>query len=164
MLSLSTSLPPWSRTSALSLTGPSRTSSFPPPRPFILVSPLLPLPSHFPPILTLPRSHSHNPSYLASLLAELYVARSAPLWKDPVSTAWLRKTVNEVAPLLDDRANEDVSVGEELWTKGAWPEGVAPEGVIRAAFMSGSSRLPLLFPLSFYFSRSCCRSPGSGTT
>ncbi|GAA6031122.1 hypothetical protein JCM8097_004014 [Rhodosporidiobolus ruineniae] len=81
-------------------------------------------------------SFTRNPSYLTSLLSELYVARAAPLWKDPISIAWLQKAIRAAAPLLDDRGLEDVRVGEELWEKGAWEEGTAPEGVIRAAFMS----------------------------
>ncbi|GAA5823581.1 hypothetical protein JCM11251_000686 [Rhodosporidiobolus azoricus] len=81
-------------------------------------------------------SFTINPSYLISLLSELYVARSAPLWKDPVSLAWLQKAVREAAPLLDDNSNEDVRVGEELWEQGPWPAGTAPEGIIRAAFIA----------------------------
>ena len=80
-----------------------------------------------------------NPSYLLSLLSELYVARSAPLWKDPASLSWLRKTVVAATPELDDSSIEDVKVGQELFEKGPWDEGVAPAGVIRAAFISGSS-------------------------
>ncbi|GAA5857389.1 hypothetical protein JCM5353_004402, partial [Sporobolomyces roseus] len=77
-----------------------------------------------------------NPSYLLSLLSELYVARSAPLWKDPASLSWLRKTVVTATPSLDDSSLEDVKVGQELFEKGPWDEGVAPAGVIRAAFIS----------------------------
>lgn len=80
-----------------------------------------------------------NPSYLLSLLSELYVARSAPLWKDPASLSWLRKAVTAATPLLDDSSLEDVKIGERLFDKGAWEEGVAPAGVIRAAFISGQS-------------------------
>ncbi|GAA5864219.1 hypothetical protein JCM1840_006705 [Sporobolomyces johnsonii] len=77
-----------------------------------------------------------NPSYLLSLLSELYVARSAPLWKDPASLAWLRKSVNAAAPSLDDSSLEDVRIGEKLWSQGPWEEGFAPAGVVRAAFIS----------------------------
>ncbi|BGP47134.1 hypothetical protein JCM10450v2_002986 [Rhodotorula kratochvilovae] len=79
---------------------------------------------------------TQNPSYALSLLAELYVARSAPLWKDPASTAWLRKTVAQAAPLLDDTSLEDVRVGVELFDEGPFPQGYAPAGLVRAAFIS----------------------------
>lgn len=84
-----------------------------------------------------PTIRSKNPSYALSLLSELYANRSAPLWKDPASTAWLRKAVATAAPLLDDQSNEDVKIGEQLFTKGPFPEGYAPAGIIRAAFISG---------------------------
>ncbi|GAA5950839.1 hypothetical protein JCM21900_002036 [Sporobolomyces salmonicolor] len=77
-----------------------------------------------------------NPSYLLSLLSELYVARSAPLWKDPASLAWLRKAVSAATPSLDDSSLEDVRIGEKLWSQGPWEEGFAPAGVVRAAFIS----------------------------
>ncbi|GAA5855614.1 hypothetical protein JCM8547_001618 [Rhodosporidiobolus lusitaniae] len=81
-------------------------------------------------------SFTHNPSYVLSLLSELYVARSAPLWKDPASVAWLSKTVRDAAGSIDDQSLEDVREGEWLWSEGPWGKGVAPEGVVRAAFMS----------------------------
>ncbi|GAA5889777.1 hypothetical protein JCM8208_001128 [Rhodotorula glutinis] len=77
-----------------------------------------------------------NPSYTLSLLSELYVARSSPLWKDPASTAWLRKVVAQAAPQLDDQSLEDVRVGEKLFDEGPFPQGYAPAGLIRAAFIS----------------------------
>ncbi|BGP07100.1 Transcription factor 25 [Rhodotorula toruloides] len=81
-------------------------------------------------------SYTKNPSYALSLLSELYANRSAPLWKDPASTAWLRKAVVTAATMLDDQSNEDVKIGEELFSKGPFPEGYAPAGIIRAAFIS----------------------------
>ncbi|GAA6012136.1 hypothetical protein JCM10207_005144 [Rhodosporidiobolus poonsookiae] len=81
-------------------------------------------------------SFTNNPSYLLSLLSELYVARSSPLWKDPASVAWLQKTIRETAPSLDDSSLEDVQFGEELYAQGPWEKGVAPAGIIRAAFIS----------------------------
>lgn len=87
-----------------------------------------------------------NPSYLLSLLSELYVARSAPLWKDPASLSWLRKAVTAATPLLDDSSLEDVQLGEKLYDKGAFEQGSAPAGVIRAAFISGEL-LPFFFPI-----------------
>ncbi|GAA5821980.1 hypothetical protein JCM3770_003032 [Rhodotorula araucariae] len=77
-----------------------------------------------------------NPSYALSLLSELYVARSSPLWKDPASAAWLRKTVAEAAPLLDDTSLEDVRAGKALFEQAPFPQGYAPAGLIRAAFIS----------------------------
>ncbi|GAA5927511.1 transcriptional repressor TCF25 family protein [Sporobolomyces koalae] len=82
-------------------------------------------------------SFTNNPSYLVSLLSELYVARSAPLWKDPASLAWLRKTIIAATPSIDDQSLEDVQFGERVWEEGPWgARGVAPAGVIRAAFVS----------------------------
>ncbi|GAA5983888.1 hypothetical protein JCM5350_007587 [Sporobolomyces pararoseus] len=89
-----------------------------------------------------------NPSYLLSLLSELYVARSAPLWKDPASLSWLRKAVTAATPLLDDSSLEDVKIGERLFDKGAWEEGVAPAGVIRAAFISDIASIRPYLPPS----------------
>lgn len=80
-----------------------------------------------------------NTSYLLSLLSELYVVRSSPLWKEPTTLAWLHKTVNAVAPSLDDSTSVDVKRGEKLWTEGPWPKGLAPAGVIRAAYISGEA-------------------------
>ncbi|GAA5892945.1 transcriptional repressor TCF25 family protein [Sporobolomyces salmoneus] len=89
-----------------------------------------------------------NPSYLLSLLSELYVARSAPLWKDPASLSWLRKAVTAATPLLDDSSLEDVRLGEKLWSEGAFDEGVAPAGVIRAAFISDIASIRPYLPPS----------------
>ncbi|GJN89812.1 hypothetical protein Rhopal_002801-T1 [Rhodotorula paludigena] len=77
-----------------------------------------------------------NPSYALSLLSELYVARTSALWKDPSSTAWLRKAITQAAASLDDASLEDVRIGDELFSKGAFPQGYAPAGLIRAAFIS----------------------------
>ncbi|GAA5880701.1 hypothetical protein JCM16303_004317 [Sporobolomyces ruberrimus] len=89
-----------------------------------------------------------NPSYVLSLLSELYVARSGPLWKDPASLSWLRKAVTAATLLLDDSTLEDVQVGEKLWSKGAWDEGVAPAGIIRAAFISDIASIKPYLPPS----------------
>lgn len=79
----------------------------------------------------------NQPSYSLSLLAELYAVRASPLWKDPEATALLRRAIARAAPLLEDKSNEDVKIGEELFAKGPFPAGHAPAGVIRAAFISG---------------------------
>jgi hypothetical protein len=93
----------------------------------------------------------NQPSYALSLLAELYAVRASPLWKDPEATALLRRAIARAAPLLEDKSNEDVKIGEELFSKGPFPAGHAPAGVIRAAFISGESALPL--PLSHTYSK-----------
>jgi hypothetical protein len=101
------------------------------------------LASYSPPELTSPLIvPSNNPSYLLQLLSQLYSVRSGPLWKPPPVLAWLQKTVNSIAPSLDDSSLEDVRVGEKLWSQGPWEKGVAPAGIIRAAYLAGA------FPLS----------------
>lgn len=89
-------------------------------------------------------------SYVVSLLSELYVARSAPLWKDPASLAWLRRAIVAATLKLDDSTLEDVRVGQRVWSEGVWDRGVAPAGIIRAAFISGAflERVPLLSSFS----------------
>ncbi|GAA5869918.1 hypothetical protein JCM3774_000528 [Rhodotorula dairenensis] len=81
-------------------------------------------------------AYSDRPSYALSLLAELYAVRAGPLWKDPEATSLLRRAITKAAPLLEDKVNEDVKIGEELFAKGPFPAGHAPAGVIRAAFIS----------------------------
>lgn len=113
----------WSRTSALSSTGPTRVSCWA-------------FPTGIGSELT--DICSTRPSYALSLLSELYAVRSGPLWKDPDLTAFLRQAIAKAAPLLDDRSNEDVQAGEALFSEGPFPAGHAPNGVIRAAFISGT--------------------------
>ncbi|GAA5970504.1 hypothetical protein JCM11641_007329 [Rhodosporidiobolus odoratus] len=93
-------------------------------------------------------SFTSSPSYLLSLLSELYVIRSAPLWKDPASVAWLQKVIREAAPLLDDQTIEDVRKGERLWSEGPWEKGVAPAGIIRAAFIADAPSIRPYLPPS----------------
>lgn len=107
---------------------------------------------------------SKNPSYALSLLSELYANRSAPLWKDPASTAWLRKAVATAATMLDDQSNEDVKVGEELFSKGPFPEGYAPAGIIRAAFISGEQFRRTFRPTHMLITRYSQKSPPSALT
>ncbi|KAK4691433.1 transcription factor 25, partial [Phenoliferia sp. Uapishka_3] len=92
-------------------------------------------------------SFTDNPSYLLSLLSQLYSVRSSPLWKEPPILAWLQKTVASVAPSLDDSSLEDVRTGEKLWGEGPWPKGFAPSGVIRAAYLAGSLSLAIFYSL-----------------
>ncbi|GAA6064435.1 hypothetical protein JCM10212_006097 [Sporobolomyces blumeae] len=106
-----------------------------------------------PSLVTLPRAQpsgafTTSPSYLTSLLAELYVVRSGPLWKDPASLAWLRKCCNEVAGEVQNREREEVREGEKIWNEGAWDKGVAPAGVIRAAFISEAASVRPYLPPS----------------
>lgn len=79
---------------------------------------------------------SSNPSYIVSLLATLYAARSSPLWKPPPLQSWLERTAASAANSLDDTSLEDVRTGECLYDEGAFPTGVAPAGIIRAAFVA----------------------------
>ncbi|GAA5986748.1 hypothetical protein JCM10908_000879 [Rhodotorula pacifica] len=91
-------------------------------------------------------TYSAQPSYALSLLAELYAVRAGPLWKDPEATALLRRAIAKAAPLLDDQSNEDVKIGEELYSKGPFPAGHAPAGVIRAAFISDAASIRPYLP------------------
>lgn len=109
-------------------------------------------------------ARSKNPSYALSLLSELYANRSAPLWKDPASTAWLRKAVVTAATMLDDQSNEDVKIGEELFSKGPFPEGYAPAGIIRAAFISGECSGRTFRHTHILINRSPQKSPPSDLT
>lgn len=121
----------WSRTSALSSTGPTRASCWA-------------FPTGIGSKLT--DVCSTRPSYALSLLSELYAVRSGPLWKDPDLTAFLRQAIAKAAPLLDHRSNEDVQAGEALFSEGPFPAGHAPNGVIRAAFISGADPSTPLSP------------------
>ncbi|KAM0788962.1 hypothetical protein ACM66B_003035 [Microbotryomycetes sp. NB124-2] len=79
---------------------------------------------------------TNNPSYVISLLATLYSARSSPLWKPPPLQSWLEKTAAEAASSLDDTSIEDVRLGQRLYDQGAFPAGTAPAGIIRAAYIA----------------------------
>jgi hypothetical protein len=80
--------------------------------------------------------YSTNSTYLLSLLSELYVVRSTPLWKEPSTLAWFHQTALATADSLDDSSLPDVVIGERLFLQGPWETGYAPAGIIRAAFIS----------------------------
>lgn len=76
---------------------------------------------------------STSPSYVISLLSQIYVTRSAVLWKEPTLLNWLKTTIISSAPFINDSTKAAVRQGEEFYHQGLYPTGFAPAGIIRAA-------------------------------
>lgn len=101
---------------------------------------------------------SKDPAYILHLQSQLYVFRSADLWKEEAVAKWLETTARWCGEVLEGRtshgtpkelegAQADRQWGEEIATgDGAYGAGVAPAGILRNVFVSDIPAMKAFLP------------------